>query len=141
MAQEPLERILFRQLSSSLAIPIFLVDARGDMAYFNEAAEALLGVRLDEVDEMPFAEWTTAFTPGDDDPDDQAAAEASVEARIDALPLVRAIRSRRPAHGPLEITGADGVVRQLEVTAFPLEGARGRYIGAVAMFWEAAAGA
>lgn len=133
MAQEPLELILFRQLSSSLAIPIFLVDARGDMAYFNEAAEGLLGVRLDEVDEMPFAQWTTSFTLSDAEPGSPEA-----EALIEAMPLVRAIRGRRPAHGPLEITGADGVVRQLEVTAFPLEGARGRYIGSVAMFWEAA---
>ncbi len=128
MAQEPIELILFRQLSSSLAIPIFIVDANGDMAYFNEAAEQLLGVRLDEIDEMPFAAWTTAFTSGDD-------------GSADDLPLVRAIHGRRPAHGDVTITGGDGVIRRLEVSAFPLEGARGRFIGAVAMFWEASAGA
>jgi len=132
MAQAPLELILFRQLSSSLAIPIFLVDALGDMAYFNEAAEGLLGVRLDEVDDMPFAQWTTAFTSSG------SGAAMSADPDLDDLPLVRAIRTRRPAHGPLQITGRDGVVRDLEITAFPLEGARGRFIGAVAMFWEAA---
>lgn len=131
MAQEPIELILFRQLSSSLAVPIFLVDAAGDMAYFNEAAEELLGVRLDEIDEMPFATWTSAFTVPRD-------GEAPID--VEDLPLVRAIRTRRPAHGPVTITGGDGVRRQLEISAFPLEGARGRFIGAVAMFWEAPAG-
>ncbi len=128
MAQEPLELILFRQLSSSLAIPIFMVDADGDMAFLNEAAEQLLGVRLDEIDEMPFEAWTTGF----------AARDEAGEAPVESLPLVRAIRERRPAHGPLTITGGDGVSRRIEITAFPLEGARGRFIGAVAMFWEAA---
>ncbi len=132
MAQEPIELILFRQLSSSLAIPVFLVDAQGDLAYLNEAAEQLLGVRLDEIDEMPFDVWTTAFTPRN---------EAGQGTDVDSLPLVRAIRDRRPAHGPLTITGGDGVQRRIEITAFPLEGGRGRFIGAVAMFWEAAADA
>lgn len=127
MAQEPLELILFRQLSSSLAIPTFMVDANGDLVYLNEAAEQLLGVRLDEIDEMPFDVWTTAFAARD---------EGGEETAVESLPLVAAIRNRRPAHGPLTITGGDGVQRRIEITAFPLEGGRGRFIGAVAMFWE-----
>ena len=51
-------------------------------------------------------------------------------------PLVMALRERRPCHQRLNITGIDGVDRSIEVTAFPLEGGRGRLIGAVAMFWE-----
>ena len=43
---------------------------------------------------------------------------------------------RRPAHDTISLTGADGVDRTIEVTAFPLEGGGGRLIGAVAMFWE-----
>jgi hypothetical protein len=36
----------------------------------------------------------------------------------------------------LTIRGLDGVVRQLTVTAFPLEAADGAHLGAVAIFWE-----
>jgi PAS domain S-box-containing protein len=127
MAQQAIELILFRQLATSLAIPVFLVDEHGDMVFLNEAAEALLGVRFDDIDEMPFETWTTAYRPR---------SLEGVAVPQDEIPLVRAVRGRRPAHGPLVITGSDGVDRTIEVTAFPLEGGRGRLIGAVAMFWE-----
>jgi PAS domain S-box-containing protein len=127
MAQLPIELILFRQLATSLVVPVFLVDERGDLVFLNEPAERLLGIRLEEVDSLPFETWTTAFRP-------QAPDGASV--LPDELPLVRAIVERRPAHGPLRITGTDGTERTIEITAFPLEGGRGRLIGAVAMFWE-----
>jgi PAS domain S-box-containing protein len=127
MAQAAIELILFRQLATSLAVPVFLVDHRGDLVFLNEAAERLLGMRFDDLDELPFATWSTAFRPRS--PDGTVVAPES-------LPLVQAIMSRRPAHGELVITGNDGTDRSIEVTAFPLEGGRGRLIGAVAMFWE-----
>ena len=127
MAQRPIELILFRQLATNLAVPVFLVDERGDLVYLNEAAERLLGIRLEELDSLPFETWTSVFAPRL--PDGSSAAP-------DTLPLVQALRLRRPAHGPLHITGSDGVDRTIEITAFPLEGGRSRLIGAVAMFWE-----
>jgi PAS domain S-box-containing protein len=127
MAQMPVELILFRQLATSLAVPVVLVDAAGDIVFLNEAAERVLGVRLEELDALPFDTWTTAFRPRD-------SAGGSVAA--EELPLVKAVTERRPAHGPLVIYGADGVERTIEVTAFPLEGGRGRLLGGVAMFWE-----
>ena len=127
MAQMPVELILFRQLATSLAVPVVLVDDQGDIVFINEAAERVLGVRLEELDTLPFETWTTAFRPRDKEGGSVTAAE---------LPLVKAIRERRPAHGPLVIFGADGVERTIEVTAFPLEGGRGRLLGGVAMFWE-----
>jgi PAS domain-containing protein len=127
MAQQPIELILLRQLATSLAVPVFIVDARGDLVFLNEPAERLLGIRLEELGDLPFETWTTAFRP-------KAVDGSTVPA--DELPLVRAIVDRRPAHGPLQITGSDGVDRTIEITAFPLEGGRGRLIGAVAMFWE-----
>jgi PAS domain-containing protein len=127
MAQMPVELILFRQLATSLAVPVVLVDEGGDIVFLNEAAERILGVRLEDFDALPFATWTTAFRPRD---------EAGVTVPPDDLPLVVAVTERRPAHGPLVIYGADGVERTIEVTAFPLEGGRGRLLGGVAMFWE-----
>ena len=127
MAQQPIELILLRQLATSLVVPVFIVDERGDLAFLNEPAEQLLGIRLEEVDHYPFETWTTVFRP--------KALDGTI-VPADELLLVRALRDRRPAHGPLQITGSDGVDRTIEITAFPLEGGRGRLIGAVAMFWE-----
>ena len=127
MAQQPIELILLRQLATALVVPVFIVDERGDLVFLNEPAERLLGIRLEELDHLPFETWTTAFRP-------KAPDGTTVPA--DDLPLVRAIVDRRPAHGTLQITGSDGTERAIEITAFPLEGGRGRLIGAVAMFWE-----
>ena len=127
MAQQPIELILFRQLATSLAVPVFLVDDHGDLVYLNEPAEILLGIRLDELDHLPFETWTAAFQPRTRD---------GVAEPVESLPLVRAVTDRKPAHGPLVITGHDGREHTIEITAFPLEGGRGRLLGGVAMFWE-----
>jgi len=129
MAQ-PIERILVRHLGSRLAVPLFLVDTDGTLVFYNEAAEQLLGRRFDEAGEMTFDDWTTAFAARD---------EAGRPIEIDEIPLVQALRKRRPAHSRFDITGLDGAVRTLEVAAFPLQGQGGTRLGAVALFWEAGA--
>ena len=63
MLQKPVELILMRQLASSLAMPIFLVDAGGALAFYNEPAEALLGKRFDETGEMSVGEWASVWQP------------------------------------------------------------------------------
>lgn len=127
VAQLPVELILIRELASGLAVPVFVVDAAGDLLYLNEAAEGLLGLRFDELGDLPFGEWTTAFAPRA--PDGRAADPSE-------LPLVMAIRERRPVHGPIDIVGRDGVTRSIEVTAIPLVGANNQLLGGVALFWE-----
>jgi PAS domain-containing protein len=126
MAQQPIELILVRHLASRLAVPAFVVDAAGDLVYFNEPAEATLGRRFDEIRTMPFDEWTTAFAPASD-----ARALA-----VDDLPLVIAVRKGIPAHRRFQITGGDGVERSIEASAFPITTPPDRLVGAVAMFWE-----
>jgi PAS domain-containing protein len=130
MAQFSIELILVRQLVSGLAIPAFVADAAGNLVFINEPAERLLGVRFDEIGDMPFETWTTTFAPPDSHPGALAPED---------LPLAIAIRQRRPAHGPMRIVGRDGVTRDIEITAFPLESAHGRLEGGVAMFWEVGA--
>ena len=127
MSQKEIEVILMRQLAGYLAMPIFVVDPEGTLLFYNEPAEALLGKRFDEAGEMPVEEWSTAFTPRDED---------DSPLRPEALPLVIALREHRPAHRRLRITGLDGVARRLEVMAFPIEGQSGRHLGAVALFWD-----
>jgi PAS domain-containing protein len=126
MAQQPVELILVRHLASRLAVPVFVVDPKGDLIYFNEPAERVLGRRFDEIRVMPFDEWTTVFVP---------ASEGRALA-VEELPLVVALHHAVPAHSNFEIVGGDGVARSIEVTAFPIIAPNARLIGAVATFWE-----
>lgn len=127
MPQKDVEVILMRQLASYLAMPIFLVDPAGNLLFYNEPAEALLGRRFDETGEMPLEEWSTIFTP---------TVEDGSPLPPEALPLVIALQKHRAAHRVFCIRGLDGISRRIEATAFPLEGQGGRHLGAVAIFWE-----
>lgn len=129
MAQQEIEIILMRQLASYLAAPVFIVDPHGNLIYYNEPAEQILGHRFEETGEMPVDEWSTIFLPTDED---------GVPLPPDELPLVVALRDRRPVHREFRIRGLDGMFRHIDVTAFPFIGQRGRFLGGVALFWESA---
>ena len=124
--QREVELILVRQLASYLTLPIFVVDPKGTLIFFNEPAEALLGRRFDETGELAVEEWSTAFSPTDQQGNPLTSEE---------LPLVIALRDHRPAHGRFWIQSLTGEPHALEVTAFPLVGQAGRDLGAVALFW------
>jgi PAS domain-containing protein len=126
VAQRDIELILFRQLASSLAVPILLADERGDLLYFNEPAEQLLGMRFDEVGEMPLEQRRNAFAFRDE----------GGQTLTGDPPLVVALTQQRPVHRHVSLRAFDGVYRAIEVTAFPLLGVGGHLIGGVAMFWE-----
>lgn len=127
MAQKDVEIILARQLASYLAVPIFLVDPAGSLLYYNESAEAILGLRFDETGTMPLEEWSRAFVPRD---------VKGAPLAAEGLPLVVALRERKPAQLRFHIRGLDGVLRQIDTTAVPLFGQAGRFLGAMAIFWE-----
>lgn len=127
MSQQEIEVILARHLAEHLAMPIFLVNPDGDLLFYNEPAEAILGFHYDETGPMPANEWATVFQPVD--PEGQPM-------KPEDLPLVIAITHRYPAHKNFWIKGMDGTLRQIEVTAFPLIGQADRFLGAIAIFWE-----
>jgi PAS domain-containing protein len=128
ISQQEVEVILARQLFDYLALPIFLVDPDGNLLFYNEPAEAILGHRYAETGPMSAEEWATIFQPTDEDGEPLPA---------EALPLIIALRELRPAHNEFWIRGLDdAVLRKIEVTAFPLVGQAQRYLGAVAIFWE-----
>jgi PAS domain-containing protein len=127
MGQKPVELILMRQLASYLAMPVFLVDTRGTLVFYNEPAEELLGRRYEETGDMALEEWSTVFTPTTED-----GSRLSPE----KLPLLIALHKRRAAHRAFRIRGLDGATRRIQATAFPLDGQGGRHLGAVAIFWE-----
>jgi hypothetical protein len=131
MAQQRPQRdvglILMRQLASGLSVPTLIVDGVGDVLFFNEPAELLLGQRFDEIGEVLGTERTRVFAVRDEHgnplPDEKD-------------PLNVAMREMRPVHRRVVGRSLDGVDRQVEVAAFPLLGAGGHLIGGVAMFWE-----
>jgi PAS domain S-box-containing protein len=125
--QRHLVLILARSFASRLATAVFLVDERGRVVYFNEAAERLLGQRFIEGHGMTPAEWMEQFRPSDDEDNPMSLPET---------PLGAAITNRESAHGRLVIRGADGVSRPIEATAFPLLAHAGDFVGAIAFFWE-----
>ena len=127
MSQKAVELILMRQLASSLAMPIFLVDPAGNLLFYNEPAEQLLGSRYDETGEMSVGQWSSLFTPIGED---------GAPLPGEALPLDIALHKHRAAHLAFWIRGLDGVSRRIGATAFPLEGQGGRQLGAVGIFWE-----
>ena len=73
MTAKSIQIILARQLASSIATPILLVDEQNALIYYNEPAEQIFNQRFDETGEMPAAEWTTRFA---------AVATASILIRI-----------------------------------------------------------
>jgi PAS domain-containing protein len=127
MAQKEIEVILARQLADCLAMPIFLVDLNGNLVFYNEPAEKILGRRFDETGELTSSEWAAAFTPTD---------ESGAPLKPEDLPLVIALTQRRPAHSSFWIRGWDQLSHRIQVTAFPLIGRGARFVGAVAVFWE-----
>jgi PAS domain-containing protein len=123
----PIQILLTRQLAGYLSVPLFLVDPHGNLLYYNEPAEVVLGRRFDETGAMPAEEWSSVFTPVDDKgqpipPND--------------LPLMITLVKRRPAYACFFIRGLDGVVRHVEVAAIPIAGLEGEFLGAAAIFWE-----
>ncbi len=131
-AQRDLVLILARDLTSRLATAAFVVDEEGTLAYFNEAAEPVLGRSYAEAGELRAGEWASEWDPRD--------AQGN-RLPLEDLPLGVAFREGRPAHLPMTITGGDGVIRDIEVTAFPLCAQEDVVLGAIAVFWERHAGA
>jgi len=119
--------ILAREFASKLATPMFVTDASGDLVFFNEPAEVILGRSFTEAGEMPAAEWATLFKVED------------LEGRpieLTDMPAGIAFTEQRPAHGTICIRGLNGYRRVISVTAFPLFAHTAEFVGVVAVFWE-----
>ncbi len=127
MSSREIEVILSRQLADSLSTPVFIVDPVGNLIYYNEPAEDLLGLRYEETGTMPVSEWSSIFTPVDDDGNVVPPEE---------LPLVQTLAMRTPAHGDFWIKSLVGKNHKISVTSFPIIGRPNRFLGAIAIFWK-----
>lgn len=127
MPQREIEVILARQLAEYLSMPIFIVDPGGNLIFYNEPAELILGCRFEDTGAMPASKLSTLFTPTD---------EQGNPLPRHVLPLMIALKDRKPANRKFWIQGLDGVRHYISVSAFPLIGQASRFLGAVALFWE-----
>ena len=122
--QQPVEMVLLRQLASYLTIPIWMMDDSGNLLYYNVAAEQSLGARFNDVGPIHAEQLADLFkTSAIDEPGDD-------------MPVVRTLQTRQPAHGRIRFCSLDGVWRDVEITAIPIEGLANRFLGAMALFWD-----
>jgi PAS domain-containing protein len=125
--QKNLVLILAREFASKLATPMFVADAGGELVYYNESAEAILGRTFGEAGQMRADAWGALFSVERLDGSAMALTE---------MPAGTALLERRPAHGTFRLTGLDGRKRTISVTAFPLFAHLDELVGVVAVFWE-----
>ena len=122
-----IELILNRQLADCLAIPVFITDTIGNLLFYNEPAEEILGKRYEDTGEMPVEHWSTVFKNKDEDGEPLPP---------DELPLVKTLKNRLPYFKTFWIESLQGKVEKISVTSYPIIGRAGSFLGAVAIFWR-----
>lgn len=127
MAAYEIEIILNRQLADCLSIPVFITDTIGNLIFYNEPAEEILGKRFEDTGEMPVEQWANDFKPVDDKGNPLAA---------DELPLVQTLKHATPFHKTFHIESMQGNAQKISVTSYPIIGRTGLMLGAVAIFWK-----
>jgi PAS domain-containing protein len=127
MSSYEIEIILNRQLADCLSLPVFITDTAGDLIFYNEAAEELLGRRFEETGEMSKEIWSTCFKPLDEDGNQLPPEE---------LPLVKTLKEVYPHHKSLRMESLNGAIHDISVTSYPIISRSGKFLGAVAIFWK-----
>jgi len=118
--------ILAREFASNLATPTAIADDQGTVVFYNEAAEEVVGKPFAEAAEISLDEWSTRFAPRTESgpvPPEQLAGQV-------------ALQERRAVHERYRVTSADGVERDVAVTAFPLLAQGEEFVGIVVIFWR-----
>jgi PAS domain-containing protein len=122
-----IEIILNRQIADCLAIPVFITDTKGNLLFYNEPAEDVLGKRYEDTGEMAVAEWSTVFKNKD---------EHGEVLSPEELPLVKTLKNQQPYHKTFWIESLQGKAERISVTSYPIIGRSGIFLGAVAIFWR-----
>jgi PAS domain-containing protein len=127
MASYEIEIILNRQLADCLSIPVFITDTIGNLIFYNEPADKILGTSFEDTGEMKVEEWSTIFKPLD---------EAGSPLPPEGLPLVNPLSDQLPHHKVFWIESLKGTNEKISVTSYPIIGRTGKFLGAVAIFWN-----
>ena len=126
MASYEIEIILHHQLADCMSIPVFITDTIGNLLFYNEPAEEILGKRFDDTGEMPVEVWSTIYKPLDDEGNILPPEE---------LPLVKTLMNCLPYHKTFRIESLKGKAEKISLTSYPIIGRTGKFLGAVAIFW------
>ena len=116
-----------KHLAESVTTPTFLADGDGNLIFYNEAAEAVLGRSYADAGPMPAAEWQETFNVRDRD---------GSPFPLDRMPGWIVLQKHRPALGHMKIQGLDGVDHFIAVCAIPLFTQAEQFEGALIIFWE-----
>jgi hypothetical protein len=127
----PLQLILARNLLASLHTPAFIIDAPGQIPFYNESAAAILGRRFEESGPLSAEEWTTTFGPFGDDGKPLSYHE---------IGLTQAAYGNHAAHERMRIRSVQGTEYEIEASVLPLVGDDG-FHGAMVFFWPVGEGA
>jgi PAS domain-containing protein len=125
--QKNLVLILAREFASKLATPMFVIDDEGDLVFYNEPAEMILGRTFAEAGELNAREWPELFRVEHLDGSPMP---------LEEIPGGVALLERREAHASFRLTGFDGVQRTISATGIPLFARESELVGVVAIFWE-----
>lgn len=126
-SQKHLALIIARELASQLSTATFIADAAGNLVFYNEAAEEILGRTFVEAGPMSAGGWTSQFLLEELDGSPMS---------LERMPAGIALMEQRPAHGKLWMTGLDGERRLLSITAVPLFASATEFVGMIALFWQ-----
>ncbi|MDQ6844081.1 MAG: PAS domain-containing protein [Bacteroidota bacterium] len=126
MSSHEIEIILNRQLADCMSIPVFITDTLGNLLFYNEPAEQILGKRFEDTGEMPVEVWSTIYKPLDDDGKPMSPED---------LPLVKTLKNCLPYHKTFRIESLKGKAEKISLTSYPIIGRTGKFLGAVAIFW------
>jgi hypothetical protein len=124
---KPIQVILARQLASSLAMPIMIVDTDGTLIFYNEPAEAILNQRFEETGEIPADTWSTLFALADENRKPIAQEDR---------PTMKALSQRKPFSRTVWMQCGHRDWKHMHLTAFPLIGEGAQFLGAQLIFWE-----
>jgi PAS domain-containing protein len=119
--------ILARELAANLATPMFLIDARGMLVFYNDAAALLLGKPFGDLGEIPAGEFGAVL--------EMTTLDGEPVLRRDS-PAGVAFFEHRPAHSTVLATAYDGTRRAYQATAYPLFATEDEMHGVVSVFWE-----
>ncbi|MFZ3323823.1 MAG: PAS domain-containing protein [Usitatibacter sp.] len=126
-APKPIQVILARQLATSLAMPIILVDNEGNLIFYNEPAELILGQRFEETGEISTDTWGKLFALVDEDRNPIAQEDR---------PTMMALSQHKPYSRIVWMQCGNREWRHVQITAYPLIGEENQFLGAQMIFWE-----
>lgn len=125
--QPDLVLIVARSFATKLATPTVIIDAHGDLMYFNDAAAEVLGRSYPDVGAVGGSRWQELFEPRTLNEEPMTAEQT---------PGGVALRERRPVHGSFAMRGLDGRAHEITVTSFPLFSRPDEVVGVMSIFWE-----